>query len=530
MENLLDSHLSENPLAHMFVQEFRSAVRSSVAKPGHLNFPTWARQRLWIRSKSGPVIPFTLNPTQRRYLAMKRLARRQGRPMRFLLLKYRRGGFTTLEQGLSYEYAVNNSYAYVATLAHNQESTKRIFRIARLMRERDPESPRLKGGDAASKLEFAGVESYFFIGTAGGRAFGRGDTLQRVHGSEVSRWYENSTDRDGQVSELVAGLTEAASHGEVVLETTPCGIEWFCQRYREAKQGLNDWTAIFIPWYHDPTNRETLTPEAATEVLETLSEEERQVSGLYRLDAEQVAWRRRKQRELRRLFQQEYPENDDHCFLTSGQSWFSTERVLHLMDTVPDYPRRHVPGGYEVVWCPPEPGVEYVAGCDTSEGLPGCNQNGVGVLRRDTGEQVAAVHGLFKPGILAEHVVRLARMYNDAFVGVERENHGHTVVLKVQELGYRRKHQLYHFSGDRAGWSTNGETRPIMLDELAMALEDGSLKVRDRDFLSECLGFKLQPSGKFEHDPGCHDDTIFKWAIAWQMRKHRRPRPSISVG
>ena len=53
--------------------------------------------------------------------------------------------------------------------------------------------------------------------------------------------------------------------------------------------------------------------------------------------------------------------------------------------------------------------------------------------------------------------------------------------------------------------------------------------MRDRDLLAECLTFRLQSSGKFEADSGSHDDVVMKWAVCYQMRKHRRVKPSISM-
>lgn len=489
-----------------------------------------------------PVVPFDLLPMQRRYLAMKRMAASKGFS-KVLLLKYRRGGFTTLEQGISYSSCVQRGMTYCATLAHKLESTQRIFRMASFFCEKDPDSPRMVG-DSKTALEFANG-SYFFIGTAGARGFSRGDTLQRVHGSEVPYWLEGPNHmRDMEV--LVAGIMEAASNGEVVFEGTPNGREWFYHTYTDAKKGINDWWPAFLPWWLDPLNSAapgTFDPE---EVADTLTDEERLLVGQNDLTLAQVAFRRQKKRSLKRLFVQEYPEDDETCFLTSGTCFFDVDAVLALLGRVGEPQRRHLAGGFEARVEEPQPGVEYVAGCDTSEGLPGCDPNGVGVFRKDNGRQVAWIHGLFKPALLAEHAARLCHDYNDALLGIERENHGHAVIQKIIELGYGRPHyrggSLYYFTKlsdqdkkdankklARAGWSTNAVTRPVMLEELADAIEEGSIVVEDRDFLGECLSFRLQGNGRFEADSGSHDDSVMKWAIAWQMRKHRKHKPSIAT-
>ena len=500
--------------------------------------PGWATGRFGI-----PIVSFEVSPLQKRYLAMKRLAVQQGKKPWFLLLKYRRGGFTTLEQGGSYQIAVENPNSFVATLAHTSASTSRIFRIARLYHEKDPKSPSRIDDDSASKIELTNG-SLFFIGTAGGQGFARGDTLQKCHGSEVAKWCRGPRQMS-KVEDLVAGLMGAASNGEIVLETTPDGREWFCSMYEEAKRGLNQFTPLFLAWYMDPAN--TLRPGQfdPVEIQETLDEEEIELAARHGLSLAQIAFRREKKKEYKRLFPQEFPEDDVTCFLTSGTCFFDVEFIMNLKKRLPPVVKTHVSGGYQVIVEEPIKGEEYVAGVDTSEGLPGCDPNGVGVLAKRTGKQVAFVHGRFNPRVLAEHSVRLCRKYNEALLGVERENHGHAVLQKVADLGYGRPHfrggPLYYFGESkaesmeevykkaRAGWSTNGESRPVMLDELCSAVEDGSMKVYDEDFLTECLSFRLQENGKFEADPGAHDDTVMKWAVAWQMRGVKRRKPGIMM-
>lgn len=493
-------------------------------------FRRWARRRLHIRSKIGRIIPLVLNGVQRRLEAAKRLARIRGRLPRFLVLKYRQGGITTYEQARSYHLIATRPNMQCVTIAHRRESTARIFRIARLMHQKDPLAPSMRGPGNKYQIELPTMNSLFVIDTAGGAGPGRGETLNRVHWSEVAKSLKGPSQVDDQ-QDLLAGLTEGAAHGEVVLETTADGIELFCHKFREAKQGRNEWTPVFIPWFADPTNRLPVDAEGIEAIMDTLSDRERFLIERHGLDMEQIAWRRVKSKSLGRLFRQEYPEDDESAFLSSGTCYFDDERIISLMEGLPEYPRRHLKGGYLVEWEEPQEGVSYVAGCDTSEGRPNCDPNGVGVLRSDTGAQVAAIHGLFDPSTLAEEGVKLCKRYNNALLGIELENHGHAVLLRVKQLGYTgAQRQLFYRKFIRGrgwrdpGWSTNATTRPVMLQDLADAVEHDEMGVRDRDFLGECLTFRLQGPGRWEADSSCHDDTIFKWGIAWQMRKVRRKR------
>ena len=198
-----------NSIRDAIKNEFEWRVKYMLQDPDDIemkSFLRFARTRLFIRTdkpkeqltkyqldniKSGDegalIVPFDVSELQRKYLAIKRAAKRRGYK-KFLLLKYRRGGFTTIEQGLSYQLTACRRHAQTVTLAHTSESTRRIFRIAKKYHEEDPSAPELKGVGNATTLEFPEVDSLFFIGTAGSTGFGRGDTLQRVHGSEVSKW------------------------------------------------------------------------------------------------------------------------------------------------------------------------------------------------------------------------------------------------------------------------------------------------------------------------------------------------------
>jgi hypothetical protein len=496
--------------------------------PGPEDMAEWFRQRLRIRDKSANTVPFDPNPVQLRMEQAKDEARAAGRPPHFLVLKARRFGVTTFEQGRNYRAIARTPNTDVVTLAHTGDATLKIFRIAKMMAQNDPHFAQLRTEVQARSIHVGATNSTFTVGTAGGASFGRGDTLQRVHGSEVSRWCRGPKQFEEQ-EEIISGLTEAASHGEVVFESTAYGVEWFCQTYRDAKKYLNDWTPLFFPWWCDPTYRDALTDDEAGDLQANMAEEEKALMAMQGLDLNQIAWRRRTKRRLQRLFPQEYPEDDETCFLQSGVCYFDRDVIMSLLEVVPEPVKKAVPGGYIVKRRPAVPGRKYVAGVDTSEGLPGCDPNGIGILDKETGEQVAWAHGLFKIRELAELSVNLCREYNDAFLGVERNNHGHAVLEKVKDLGYGAPHRCYHFSKGRPGWDTSGETRPIMIEDLSTAIVDGSLKVHDKDFLGECLSFNLQEGGKFEADSGTHDDTVMKWAVAWQMRKVKPVTAGIAV-
>jgi hypothetical protein len=253
----------------------------------------WLETRLWIKDKRGRRRPLILNTPQRRYLRAKAAAIAAGKKPHFLVLKSRRTGITTLEQALSFELTSLHPHQNAITLAHDIESTKKIFEISRFFHRN------LTGGDdakgSAREFRFFGGDSLFWIGTAGTKSFGRGQTLQRVHWSE-------SAHTPGQLDEienLLVGLTEACSHGEMVLETTANGASGlFYRMWCEASQGESNFTPIFIPWWWDEGNVVRLPDAGLAEIEASLTVVERQARLvlLFQQFERTLEYRRREQR------------------------------------------------------------------------------------------------------------------------------------------------------------------------------------------------------------------------------------------
>ena len=522
-----------------------------------------ARARLgpdWESGKVGtPIVSLYPTEQQRLYLAVKRLAAAKGRKPWFLLLKARRDGYTTTEQAISYQMCVSRQRARVVSLAETEKKSLTIFRILKLFHDEDPQSPRLDR-DAEGMMSFQDTRCSIEVGTAGGVAFARGDTVSRVHWSEVSKSCLGPKQVQ-KLDDLWAGLSGAVDNGEAVLETTANGREWFCQQYEDAKAGKNLFTPIFLPWFSNPANRLAEGKYDEEEIRDTLTDEERDlmvpravslgglITKTYELSIAQIAWRRAKQKQYGVTFPAECPEDDVSCFIASGHCWFNVGRVMDLLRTVPDTTpmRKDLPGGFEVRWKEPEEGRKYVIGVDCSEGIPGGDYGIVAVLDRETCEQVALVKGRFRPRELAGHVIRTALDYNRALTGVERQNHGHAVLEKIEDAKQERPHfrggWLYWFNKpsdtwrsmdqrerrSRMGWSTDGTTRQIMLDDISEAVTIGTMKIRSRDFLQECTTFRKQSNGKYAADSAAHDDEVMAWAIAVQMRKEKRPEPRVGV-
>ena len=230
-------------------------------------------------------------------------AHRTGRD---LILKARQLGFSTLIQGEMFRRTVTSTRSTI-TLAHDDTTTGLLRRMA----DRYYENCKFNDIQPARKYANAGLTTYpelnseAIIAKAGSQDVGRGATLTDFHGSEVAYWPDAES--------ILSGALQSGNP-DTVLESTPNGAQGTF--YELCMDGRGIWTMHFYPWWWDAS----YTIESDTPIQYT--DEEAALVAKHNLDAGQIRWRREKQRELGRLFVQEYPEDPVSCFLTSGNSYF----------------------------------------------------------------------------------------------------------------------------------------------------------------------------------------------------------------
>jgi hypothetical protein len=117
-------------------------------------------------------------------------------------------------------------------------------------------------------------------------------------------------------------------------------------------------------------------------------------------------------------------------------------------------------------------------------------------------------------------VDEVARQY-PGIVGVERNNHGHALLLRLRQLGTPG---IYRHDDGRDGWITSGKTKALMIDELEEAVRNETVRIGDLTALQEMRNYQYNDNGSTSAPSGQHDDHVMARAIAWQMRK-RNSRP-----
>lgn len=176
-----------------------------------------------------------------------------------------------------------------------------------------------------------------------------------------------------------------------------------------------------------------------------------------------------------------------------------------------------------LVWALPSSEDRYVVGADVAEGLEHGDYSCAQVLNVRTGNLEACWHGHIAADEFADELSKLGRWYNQALVGVEANNHGLTTVTALRNLQYpsiyRRRtiDRITNRQTQQLGWLTTRTSKPLMIDELAMAMKAGELGIYDKPTIAELKTYVRDEKGHMHGSP--HDDRVMALALANQMRK-----------
>jgi hypothetical protein len=163
------------------------------------------------------------------------------------------------------------------------------------------------------------------------------------------------------------------------------------------------------------------------------------------------------------------------------------------------------------VHVPPQPGHTYVIGADPAEGNPQSDESAAVVLDYANGEQVATLGLRCDPEMFAVHLDRLARLYDDSPLGaeimVERNNHGHAVLLALRYIGA----SLLRGLDGEIGWATTGASKHLMFDQAAKDIREGGLRLHDETTYYQLTSID---GATLAAPPGQHDDRAMACVLA----------------
>jgi hypothetical protein len=351
------------------------------------------------------------------------------------------------------------------------------------------------------QIVFPEIDAQYRVVSAADRNAGRGLTVQNLHCSELARW-------PGNAAETLAGLRAAmAPKAELIVESTPQGVGGcFYEEWQKADE--TGMVRHFFPWWMERRYCAEAVDAAS------LTEEECGLMERHGLKPEQIGYRRRIRADFRGLTAQEYAEDEESCFLASGESVFELAAVETRLETAPEPVERRKNGELEM-WLPPVKGKEYLVSVDPAGGGSEGDYSAAQVLELETGLQCAEFAGHVGGLELARLVTDLATEYNGAWLVVERNNHGSGVLaLAATACKYGR---IYR-QGGQAGWVTTSMSRPAMLGRLDAALVEEPERFQSRRLLGECRSFVRMANGSSGARAGTHDDRVMAMAMGLAAR------------
>lgn len=486
--------------------------------PSQLSDPIWRIQNLYlIRDKRRQRRRMVLNACQRRILAAIRPALDSRRPVRHFDLKYRQGGVSTFWLLYYLDDTIFTPNTSSAILAQEQDTLNFLWDVIRFAHSSMPPSlrpPLLK--DNAKTLSFPNGSRIMVALHVNGTG------LHNLHVSEYPKC------NPVEIEETIAACPPWAN---ATLEGVGEGMNHAHEKWVAHGDG---YTRLFHPWFLQEEYRLETPPLERTEEERRLAAYALREYGVS-LDDRQFAYRRRMKKELRERYPALMAEDPITCFISSGNRFFNGLKMATLLEEARQELEKNPPLKKDdelEIWELPQPRHVYAAGADVAEGVSG--DYSVLAILCVTCRKTAM---RYRARCATDYFHRLCHKYgvecNNALLAPENNGLGLAVVQGLKENGYPN---LYREKQDtrlnslkdylKFGWDTNVQTKPVMMDNLRLALEGKfeedennfhpEFMVLDTKFLEETLNIS-ERGGKIQAESGKHDDLVMAYAIAFQM-------------
>lgn len=405
----------------------------------------------------------------------------------------------------------------------------------------------------------------------------RGQSSKHILLSEFAFYPEPEALLDALMPQLPPFGSPARKECSVIIESTPNGQNTFYTLWKAAKKNDSEWHACFLPWmvqddmyYVEPPDHFRLSAEESA-LMKQLSNERKKIDGKG-VSRGQMYWRRHvinnEYDGNPDAFDMEYPSDDESCFLSyksesvfrnqikllqtqCAEAEIRAEKVLPkfgfpalnflqcdmkfsklrspLESRAYEKPNRAliIPtrNGLLTIWDPPREGHYYTIGGDSAGGIYERDLAVASVLDVTTGRQVAELASPLDPERFADQFANLGMLYNNALLMPEINGNGAVVLKRVmQDWNYpnvarEEKWDEVGLKKHKYGFSTQENTKPILVSNMVWMLQEGFVSISSRDLLSELTTFK-QDGYTFRDNPMYkasgrnHDDRVMAWALA----------------
>ena len=446
--------------------------------------------------------------------------------VRLIILKGRQMWITTNEAISGLDTAIIRPNQNIGILAQVDKTRDEIFDKVKTAYLRLPDHLELNDGKIwvrpntkySTKKELEFLENHSKIAVI---TDSRGGTRSKLHISEFA--FINDA------GELLAGtLPSVPKNGDIIIESTANGFgnEFEKLRNKYYKKDSNERACIFLGWWLMP---EYFLPLEEWETVKLPAELEHlnkpMIDGTILSEEQKKRYLNMYNSQTNPDYAfQEYPSTPEEAFLNTGTPVFKTTTIKNLI--TPSYVQDSIyPDLY--LYREPNKDRQVVIGGDTSSGVSGGDYSCLMVRDRETAELMACYYWLIDPGDwLCGVVDRLIQLGYFGRIWVEKNNTGYAFYAKAKE---RERYPLCYVTRtvdkkyDRITqdvWrETTPKTRPILMAEYKVAINEGYITEADPRLIKEMYTFIYNEKGKEEAQTNYHDDAIMTDAICWQMRK-----------
>jgi hypothetical protein len=209
---------------------------------------------LKVRTKEGTLIPFALNPFQRRLVEAIQTGLRERGEAFLVVLKGRQLGVSTVCRAYMLWRALHREGQRCLMAAHADDAVRQSMGILRDMVNNMSSRPRYPAPEVASESRLSWKHSRSGIHTVlpAGKSEGRGTPVNVVHCTEVDYYDQQSP---GTWARFKAGILPALNvRGCVfIVESTCQGRRALYDLYGDSLGPESRWRSLFFPWHEEPT-------------------------------------------------------------------------------------------------------------------------------------------------------------------------------------------------------------------------------------------------------------------------------------
>lgn len=393
---------------------------------------------------------------------------------------------TTVAVAIILHYILFNEYKVVALLANKADTAREIMNRIQIAYEALPDWLQ-SGVEEWNKGSLTLENGCKVIAAATSSSAIRGKSISLLYCDEVA-FIENW-------EEFSASILPTISSGEttkMLFSSTPNGLNHFYAIFSGAKENINGWAWVEVPWTRVPGRDDNWKEEA-----------------LQQLNYDQ------------QKFAQEYEME----FQGSSGTLIDGSTLKSLTKKIPLHESQGL-----AVYTKPEKDHTYVCIADVSrgKGLDYSAFHIIDVTSMPYKQVVTYRNNFVTPVDYADIIFRTTKSYNDAYVLVEINDIGGQV-SDTLHFDFEVETLLYTESAGRAGKRISGgfgsnvdkgirttkQVKSIGCSILKLLVEQKQLLISDFNTINELSTFSKKGSS-YEAEPGCHDDLVMGLVLfAW---------------